>query len=131
MTVSKPRLEHAQLLAKRSPSFKNFLRGMTNKHTMSDYTRYNFDFMKFHGLGDNYDALVKNNPETISKLITDYLDFCLERGVKNATIRSYLMGIERMFIMNDCIWHKDRIRSGIGSDEEIPGGRVPVTTEEL
>ena len=41
------------------------------------------------------------------------------------------MGIERMFIMNDCIWHKDRIRAGIGSDEEIPGGRVPVTTDEL
>jgi len=104
---------------------------MTNKHTLSDYVRYNFDFMKFHDLGENYNALVKNEPKIISKMITDYLDSCIERGVKNATLRSYLMGIERMFIMNDCIWHKDRIRAGIGSDEEIPGGRVPVTTEEL
>jgi integrase/recombinase XerD len=131
MTVSKPRLEQAELLAQKSPAFKNFMRGLTNKHTLSDYARYNFDFMKFHNLGKDYDSLVKNEPKTISKMITDYLDYCMERGVKNSTLRSYLMGIERMFIMNDCIWHKDRIRSGIGTDEEIPGGRVPVTTEEL
>lgn len=131
MTVSKPRLEQAKILSKKSPAFKNFMRGLTNKHTLSDYARYNFDFMKFHDLGENYDTLVKNDPKTISKMITDYLDSCIERDVKNSTLRSYLMGIERMFIMNDCIWHKDRIRAGIGSDEEIPGGRVPVTTDEL
>ncbi len=131
MTASKSILEQAKVLGKNSPAFKNFMRGLTNNHTLSDYTRYNFDFMQFHNLGNDYDILVKNNPKTISKMITDYLDFCMERGVKNTTLRSYLMGIERMFIMNDCIWHKDRIRAGIGSDEDIPGGRVPVTTEEL
>jgi integrase len=131
VTASKSRLEQAKILSKKSSAFKNFMRGLTNNHTLSDYTRYNFDFMKFHNLGENYDALVKNNPETISKMITDYLDSCIVRGVKNATLRSYLMGIERMFTMNDCIWHKDRIRAGIGSDEDVPGGRVPVTTEEL
>lgn len=131
MTVSKSRLQQAQILGTKSAAFKNFLRGMTNEHTLSDYARYNFDFMKFHDLGDNFDSLVKNKPVEISRLITEYLDSCMDRGVKNSTLRSYLMGIERMFVMNDCIWHKDRIRSGIGSDEEIPGGRVPVTTDEL
>ena len=131
MTISTPRLAQTMELKKKSPAFKNFMRGLNNKHTLSDYSRYNFDFMKFHSLGDNFDKLVKNKPKVISKLITDYLDHCKDRGVKNATLRSYLMGIERMFVMNDCIWHKDRIRAGIGTDEEIPGGKVPITTDEL
>ena len=131
MAVSKSRLKQAKELAKKSPSFKNFMRGLTNEHTLSDYARYNFDFMNFHGLGNDFDGLVKNEPKVISKMITDYLDSCLERGVKNATLRSYLMGIERMFVMNDCIWHKDRIRSGIGTDEDVQGGGVPITTDEL
>lgn len=100
MTASKSKLEHAKVLAKTSPAFKNFMRGLTNNHTLSDYTRYNFDFMKFHELGENYDALVKNNPKTISKMITDYLDSCMERGVKNATLRSYLMGTEMELVVN-------------------------------
>ncbi|MGY5152149.1 MAG: hypothetical protein ACW9XA_07765 [Candidatus Nitrosopumilus sp. bin_6a] len=96
MTVSKNRIKQAQELSKKSPAFKNFMRGLTNEHTLSDYAKYNFDFMQFHGLGYDFDGLVKNEPKTISKMITDYLDSCLERGVKNATLRSYLMGIELM-----------------------------------
>ncbi len=82
MTASKSRLEHAKVLSEKSPAFKNFMRGLTNNHTLSDYTRYNIDFMKFHDFGENYDTLVKNNPKTISKMITEYLDSCIDKVVK-------------------------------------------------
>jgi integrase len=131
MAISKTRLILAQELAKESPAFKNFMRGLSSDSAISDYTKYNLNFMDFHKLERDFDSLVKNDAKTISKMITDFLDSCLERGVKNATLRTYLMGIERMFIMNDCIWHKDRIRSGIGTDDEIPGGRVPIQTSEV
>jgi len=131
MAISKSRLIQAQTLAKESPAFKNFLRGMSSDSAISDYTKYNFDFMEFHNLEKDFDSLVKNDAKTISKMIVEFLDSCLERGVKNATLRTYLMGIERMFIMNDCIWHKDRIRAGIGTDDDIPGGRVPIETSEV
>jgi len=144
MAISKTRLIQAQTLAEESPAFKNFMRGMSSDSAISDYTRYNFDFMNFHKLvsfevnedGEtievmDFDKLVKNDPKKISDMITDYLDSCKERGVKNATLRTYLMGIERMFIMNDCIFHKDRIRAGIGTDDSIPGGRVPIETSEI
>jgi len=131
MAISKSRLIQAQKLAKESPAFKNFMRGLSSDSAISDYTKYNFDFMEFHKLKPDFDKLVKNDAKTISKMITDFLDSCVERGVKNATLRTYLMGIERMFIMNDCIWHKDRIRAGIGTDDSIPGGRVPIETSEV
>ena len=105
MAISKSRLVQAQALAEKSPAFKNFMRGMSSDSAISDYTKYNLNFMDFHNLGEDFDSLVKNDPKTISKLITEFLDSCLERGVKNATLRTYLMGVERMFIMNDCIWH--------------------------
>jgi len=131
VAISKSRLIQAQILSKESPAFKNFMRGMSSDSAISDYTKYNFNFMDFHKLGRDFDSLVKNDGKTISKMITDFLDSCVERGVKNATLRTYLMGIERMFVMNDCIWHKDRIRAGIGTDDDIPGGRVPIETSEV
>ncbi len=89
------------------------------------------NFMKFHKLGEDYDSLVKNETKEIDSLITGYLDSVAERGVKGITQRAHLMAIERLFIMNDCIFHKERIRLGIKKDDAIPGGTVPITTEEL
>jgi len=142
MAISKTRLIQAQTLANVSPAFKNFLRGLSSDSAKSAYTRYNFDFMKFHGLNtvvpedsenfrSDFDVIIKHDTKKISDMIQEFLDSCLERGVKNATLRTYLMGIERMFIMNDCIWFKDRIRAGIGTDDQIPSGRVPVETSEI
>ena len=111
-------------------SYKNFLRGMNSTHTKSEYINCLRNFMIFHKL-ENYDQLAKFPTASIDKLITDYLDYLIERGVKATTQRNNLVGIERFFLMNDCIWHKDRIRKSIGKDSKIPGGRTPITTEEL
>lgn len=89
------------------------------------------NFMEFHKLGEGYDELVKKTTKEIDVLITGYLDSVAERGVKGITQRAHLMAIERLFIMNDCIFHKERIRLGIKKDDAIPGGTVPITTEEL
>lgn len=115
---------------KKFPSYKNFLRGINSDHTRSEYINCLRNFMLFHKL-ENYDELAKFPTANIDKLITDYLDYIIERGVKATTQRNNLVGIERFFLMNDCIWHKDRIRKSIGKDTEIPGGRTPITTEEL
>ena len=87
--------------------------------------------MSFHKFGNHFDDVVKSSTEKIDDLISDYLDSMMKRGVKGITQRAHLMGIERLFIMNDCIWHKERIRRGIKKDDEIPGGNVPITTEEI
>lgn len=131
MAIRKNMLEYAKRLTKQSTAFQNFARGINTDSTMTGYTNYLMNFMALHNLGEDYDAVVAKETKIIDGLITDYLDKLQERGVKGITQRAHLMAIERLFIMNDCIFHKDRIRRGIKKDDAIPGGTVPVTTEEL
>lgn len=124
-------LAYAARLSKNSTAFQNFSRGINTESTLSGYTNYLMNFMSFHDLGEDYDSVVKRDTKEIDSLITSYLDSLYERQVKGITQRAHLMAIERLFIMNDCIFHKDRIRMGIKKDDAIPGGTVPVSTEEL
>jgi integrase len=131
LATRRPMILYAERLSKKSTAFRNFARGINSTATLSGYVNYLITFMKFHNLGEDYDSLVKLSTAEIDKLIIDYLDHLIAREVKGVTQRCHLMGIERMFLMNDCIWHKDRIRKGIKTDDAIPGGTVPITTEEL
>lgn len=117
-------------MAEQYPTYKNFLRGITSNHTISEYVNNLRKFMELHKL-ENYDEVAKLGPKEIDNLITAYLDVIIARGVKVCTQRNMLVGVERFFIMNDCIFHKERIRKGLAKDTEIPGGKVPITTEEL
>ncbi|MGI9229920.1 MAG: hypothetical protein ACR2P9_08690 [Gammaproteobacteria bacterium] len=123
-------LLHGETMAKKYVSYKNFLRGITSKHTQSEYINALRNFMAFHKL-ENYDEVSKFDAVRIDKLITDYIDYLITREVKVTTQRNMLVAIERFFIMNDCVFHKERIRKGLSKDTAIPGGRTPITTEEL
>jgi len=88
------------------------------------------NFMEFNKL-ENYDDVAISPTKTIDDYFEDYIDFMLSGGVKGSTIRTNLAGIERFFLMNDCIWHKVRIRHSIKKDSELIGGKIPITTKEL
>jgi len=124
-------IAYAERLSKTSKAFRNFSRGINTESTLSGYTNYLMNFMEFHNFKEDYDSVVSKTTKEIDSLITDYLDSMVARGVKGITQRAHLMGIERLFIMNDCIFHKERIRLGIKKDDALPGGTVPITTEEL
>lgn len=124
-------MAYAERLSKTSNAFRNFSRGINTDSTLSCYTNYLMNFMEFHKFGEDYDSVVSKDTKDIDVVITDYLDSIAARGVKGITQRAHLMSIERLFIMNDCIFHKERIRLGIKKDDAIPGGSVPITTEEL
>ena len=123
-------LLHGKQMAEKYDSYKNFIRGITSEHTKSEYINGLRNFMLYHKL-ENYDELAKFEAKQIDKLITDYIDYLISREVKVTTQRNMLVAIERFFIMNDCVFHKERIRKGLSKDTEIPGGRTPITTEEL
>jgi len=106
-------LRYADSMTKKSMAFRNFVRGISSDATKSEYSQYVKNFMELHNLGEDFDKAVKLPMNEIDDLIVTYLDKMLERGVKGITQRCHLMGIERLFLMNDCIWHKDRIRKGI------------------
>ncbi len=124
-------IAYAERLSKNSTAFRNFSRGINTDSTLSGYTNYLMNFMEFHNFKEDYDTVVSKSTKEIDVIITNYLDHLVTRGVKGITQRAHLMAIERLFIMNDCIFHKERIRLGIKKDDQIPGGTVPITTEEL
>ncbi len=111
-------------------SYRRFLRGISSENTKNSYAKNLKIFMEFNKL-ENYDDVAHLATKTIDECLEDYIDFMSDKGVKGGTIRTDLAGIERFFLMNDCIWHKERIRSSIKKDSELIGGKIPVTTEEL
>jgi len=111
-------------------SYRRFLRGISSETTKITYAKNLKIFMEFNKL-ENYDDVSLSSTKTIDEHFEDYIDFMLSKGVKGGTIRTNLAGIERFFEMNDCIWHKSRIRKSIKRDDGIPGGREPITTKEI
>lgn len=116
--------------SEKSRSYRRFLRGISSETTKNSYAKNLKIFMEFNKL-ENYDDVAQLPTKTIDEYLEDYIDFMSDKGVKGGTIRTDLAGIERFFLMNDCIWHKERIRSSIKKDSELIGGKIPITTIEL
>lgn len=111
-------------------SYRRFLRGISTNSTKELYAKFMRNFMDFHKL-ENYDDAAKLTTKQIDEYIEDYIDLLDSRGVKGVTVRTNMAGIERFFEMNDCIWHKTRIRKSIKRDTDLKGGKIPITTEEI
>jgi len=111
-------------------SYRGFLRGISTNSTKELYAKFMKNFMEFHKL-ENYDDVAKFETKKIDELLEDHIDSLDSRGVKGVTVRTNMAGIERFFDMNDCIWHKSRIRRSIKRDTGIKGGKIPITTEEI
>ncbi|MDH5462761.1 MAG: hypothetical protein OEW49_00430 [Nitrosopumilus sp.] len=123
-------LDYSTDTSKRYRSFRNFIRGISRESTKVTYVKFLRAFMKFHKIED-YDEMTSFSAQKIDEMLEDYIDELEGRGVKGITIRTNLAGIERFFEMNDCIWHKSRIRKSIKRDDGIPGGSEPITTKEI
>ncbi len=122
--------EHIKDNSEKYRSYKRFLRGISSELTKECYAKFMKNFMEFSKL-ENYDDVAKLTVKEIDEYFEDYIDYLDSRGNKGRTIRTNMAGIERFFIMNDCIWHKDRNRKSIKRDTEAVGGKIPITTDEL
>ncbi len=123
-------VQHIKENSEKFRSYRRFLRGISSETTKRSYAKNLKIFMEFNKL-ENYDEVALSPTKTIDEYFEDYIDFMSAKGVKGRTIRTDLAGIERFFLMNDCIWHKDRIRASIKKDSEVIGGKIPITTKEL
>ena len=130
MLIGQLVLDYSKEESEKHRSFRNFIRGISRESTKVTYVKFLRAFMEFHGIKD-YDEMVHYTTQKIDELLEDYIDELERRGVKGITVRTNLSGIERFFEMNDCIWHKARIRKSIKRDDGVPGGREPITTKEI
>jgi len=88
------------------------------------------EFMKFAKIQD-YDEIIKLDTKKIQKILEDWVLHLKNKELKAHTIRGKLAAIILFLEMNRVLFHKKILHKLIPSDDYIPGGDIPFTTEEI
>jgi len=124
-------------MAKRIPkydrtcmSFQNFEDAINRPATFRTYS-YTMDelvrFAKFTG----YDELTQLDTEQIHELLTQWIRDSKQKKLSYKTIKLKLNAVELFFDMNKKILYKKILHKMLPSNDELPSGDRPFTTEEL
>ena len=134
--LSKKLNKISENLAKEFKSYRKFFNAMKTDSTISIYAYSMKKFMGFlkdeqHIIDqNNYDKLLDFDTEKITDILEDFV-YHLNLTQKPKGVTTILAGPELFFEMNRKIWHKKLVRKSIKNDELEPGGRLPITTEEV
>jgi len=88
------------------------------------------EFMKFAKIQD-YDEITKLDTDKIQKILEDWVIHLTNKGLKANTIRGKLGAIVLFLEMNQVLFHKKILHKLIPSDDYVPGGDIPFTTQEI
>lgn len=112
------------------PHEANMIRGVGAPKTAWDYVHHLRQFQGILGIKSSKKML--NLPAAkIDTMFEKFIDRRRAGGVKWISVRTAMAGPERFFIMNDMIWHKERIHKSMGTDSEIPAGEVPYSKSDV
>lgn len=112
-------------------AFRNFVRGISAEKTRRDYVANLGNFLRAAGMEGMYEEAASLGAERIDAMFEGFIDAMSARGCRGSSIRTAISGPELFFVMNDCTWHRDRIRKSIRRDGLLPGGRTPLSTDEV
>jgi len=115
---------------KKANSLEIFKESIDSEATKKLYMSSLENFKKFSKISD-YDKLVKMNPDKIHELLVNWILHLKKRALKGVTIRSIMQGIELFFEMNRVHPYKRILHKLYPKDEEVTGGDVPFTSEEI
>jgi len=110
-------------------SFRKFDEAIKHDTTRRSYHYSLNEFMRFAGL-DNYDELAKKDTDTIQSLLENWVISQKKRNLSK-TISTKLNSVELFLDMNKKIWYRKIVRKMLPDSDEVAGGDVPFTTEEL
>ena len=122
----KPNLPHIM----NSRSLKLFESAIKSPESRKIYMYSLHEFMKFAKIQE-YDEITKLNTEKIQKILEDWVIHLTNKKLKAHTIRGKLASIVLFLEMNRVIFHKKILHKLIPSDDYLPGGDTPFTTEEI
>ena len=88
------------------------------------------EFMKFAKIQD-YDEITKLDTEKIQKILEDWVLHHVNRKIKAKSINGKLGAIIHFLEMNRVVFHKKILHKLIPSDDYVPGGETPFTTQEI
>jgi len=89
--------------------------------TTSHYTKHPEDF----------ESLLQYDGEKITDILEEFVNYLESQGLVAEAVKPTLAAPELFFEMNRKLWHKKLVRRGIEKQDRIPGGREPVTREDL
>ena len=111
-------------------AFQIFSSSIRSNKTLTTYREGLNHFMRFHGIKDYMD-LKNADTDTIQDWLERWVVDQKNKGLMHFTIAGRLHGVELFLDMNKKIWYKRIVRKLMPSNDQIPGGEVPFTTEEL
>ena len=111
-------------------SFKEFAESINNNATKQSYT-YSLNELLRYKKYNSYDKLASLDGKQIQDLLKNWVISLKGRGLKYKTIATKLDAVDLFFDMNEKIWNKKIVRIKLPKNDNIPGGDVPFTTEEL
>lgn len=112
------------------PSFQIFLASINSDRTKVTYRKGINHFMNFHGIKD-YQDIVKADTDTIQDWLEKWIIGQKDKGLRHNTIVGRLNSVELFLDMNKKTWFRKIVRKLLPSNDEIPGGEVPFTTDEI
>lgn len=110
--------------------FELFTSAIKSPQTKMNYIYSLNEFMKFSKI-KSYQDISKPSTEKIDDLLENWVLTLRKKGLKGPTIRTKLSGVELFLDMNKIDFHRKVLRKMIPTDDYVPGGDTPYTTEEI
>lgn len=111
-------------------AYRNFVQSLRSAATKKDYLASLSYYMTYLKV-DDYEALVKDHPQLIQSNIIDYLIFLREeRKLAPNSIKSYIAGVKRFFVMNDITLNWKRLYMYLGESYKVVDDQA-YTSEQI
>lgn len=113
-----------------SRPFSLFEASIKSQKTKEVYVYSLHEFMRFAKI-KKYDDILKFKSAGIQKLLENWVLHLKDNNKKGKTIKAKLCAVELFLEMNRIIFYKKILHKLIPSNDYIPGGDIPFTTEEI
>jgi len=123
-------MKRVQKFNKDCESFKNFDDGIRRDATRRTY-HYSLDELVRFGNFEGYNDITKLDTDGIHDLLKEWIRAQKSRNLKYKTIKTKLNAVELFFGMNKKIIYNKLLHKMLPDSDEVPGGDVPFSTEDL
>jgi len=98
--------------------------------TKQEYLRSLKRYFEFYNISDA-DMYVKQDPDSIHEHLASYINQEKSKGIKNHSIKGKINAIFLFLEMNRVILHKKILKKMLPADDEVLGGGVPFTSNDI
>ena len=120
----------ASLEIQKLSALENFENAIGSPVTKKEYLGSLKRYFEFYNISDA-DLYVKEDPDSIHDHLAAYINQEKSKGIKNHSIKNKLNAIFLFLEMNRVILHKKILKKMLPADDEVLGGGVPFTSNDI